>query len=169
MAARRLIPALVGLVGLCGCRGAAAAPTSSTPRAANATVEYVVDGDTLDVMFEGREERVRLIGIDTPETKKENTPVECFGPEATAYLQFLLPAGTEVRMERDVVGRDDFGRLLVYLYRTSDGLFVNHSIVLNGFATTLTIPPNDLFADDFADAARQAERGDVGLWAACPA
>jgi len=79
-----------------------------------AVVTHVVDGDTIDVEIGGRTERVRLIGIDTPETKKSNTPIECWGPEASAFTASLLPEGTEVRIERDVVGRDDYGRLLGY-------------------------------------------------------
>src|SRR5688572_15199922 len=102
-----------------------------------ATVREVVDGDTIDVAIGGRDERVRLIGIDTPETKKPDSPIECYGPEASAYTSDLLPAGTEVRIERDIVGRDDYGRLLGYVHRTSDGLFVNLAIVEAGFAQPL--------------------------------
>ena len=81
------------------------------------------------------EERVRLIGIDTPETHVEDGPPECFGPEASAFTAGLLPAGTAVRLERDVVGRDDYGRLLAYVHRLDDGLFVNLAIVHQGYAT----------------------------------
>ena len=132
-----------------------------------ATVADVVDGDTIDVLFGGREERIRLIGIDTPETKKPNTPVECYGPEASAYTTALLPVGTMVRIERDVVGRDDYGRLLGYVHRLDDGLFVNLDIIERGYANPLSIPPNTAFAGAFAKAAGDAERSDVGLWAAC--
>ena len=127
----------------------------------------VVDGDTIDVSIAGRDERVRLIGIDTPETKKPNTPIECFGPEASTFITALLPAGTEVRIERDIVGRDDYGRLLGYVHRTSDGLFVNLEIVEQGFAQPLTIEPNSTFAAAFAVAAGVAERAERGMWAAC--
>ncbi len=129
-------------------------------------VVEVVDGDTVDVRIGGRTERVRLIGIDTPETKRPDTPVECFGPEATTFTRSLLPAGTEVRIERDTVGRDHFGRLLGYLH-LADGTFVNHEIVRRGYATPLSIEPNSVFARLFADAARAAEADDLGLWAAC--
>jgi micrococcal nuclease len=132
-----------------------------------ATVTDVVDGDTIDVAIGGRRERVRLIGIDTPETKKPDSPIECFGPEASAFTSELLPAGTEVRIERDIVGRDDYGRLLGYVHRTSDGLFVNLSIVEGGFAQPLSIEPNSTFAGAFATAAGEAERADRGMWAAC--
>jgi micrococcal nuclease len=134
---------------------------------ANAVVELVVDGDTIDVTIDGDTERVRLIGIDTPETKKPDTPVECFGPEATAFSQSLLTPGTPVRLERDVVGRDDYGRILAYLYRASDGILVNYEIIRQGFARPLTIPPNDSYAEQFVQAARAAERDDAGLWSSC--
>ncbi len=133
-----------------------------------ATVAYVVDGDTIDVEIGGRTERIRLIGIDTPETKKPNSPIECFGPEASAFTESLLPEGTPVRIERDIVGRDDYGRLLGYVYLVDQpDLFVNLEIVEQGFAQPLTIEPNSTFARDFAAAARRAERADLGMWGAC--
>lgn len=134
---------------------------------ANAEVEYIVDGDTIDVLIDGREERVRLTGIDTPETKKPNTPIECFGPEATTFTKSLLPIGTPIRLERDIVNRDDFGRLLAYVYRAADGIFVNYEVIRQGFATPLSIEPNTTHIDLFVDAARSAEADDVGIWSAC--
>jgi micrococcal nuclease len=140
----------------------------------NARLDHVVDGDTIDVITaDGREERVRLTGIDTPEVAHEAssnrpaTPGECFGDEATEFVRGLLPVGTELHLERDVVGRDDYGRLLAYVYRTSDGLFVNDEIVRRGYAQPLTIPPNVTFSEQFVGAAREAEAGDLGLWSAC--
>lgn len=160
---------LVGrMVLLVGCAViSAACDTGTARRDGAATVTQVVDGDTIDVDFGGTVERVRLIGIDTPETKKPNTPIECWGPEASAFTAELLPTGTAIRIERDIVGRDDYGRLLGYVYRASDGLFVNLEIVELGFATPLAIEPNSTFAPIFADAARAAERTDIGMWAAC--
>lgn len=147
------------------------APTTAPlgPLAANATIEFVIDGDTVDVMIDGREERVRLTGIDTPEKARRDTgaPAECFGDEATAFTQSLLPVGTPVRLERDIVGRDDYGRVLAYLYRADDGVFVNYEIVRQGFAQPLTIPPNVTFSDLMVQAARDAESDDAGLWSAC--
>ena len=133
----------------------------------NATVDYIVDGDTIDVVFDGQVERVRLIGIDTPETKRPDTDIECYGPEATAFIETLLPIGTPVRIERDTVNRDDFGRLLGYVYRAADGIFVNYEIVRQGYAQPLTIEPNTSHAARLVDASRAAERDDLGLWAAC--
>ena len=132
-----------------------------------ATVEHVVDGDTIVVDIGGREEHVRLIGIDTPEVfVTAGEAPECFGPEASAFTKRLLPEGTAVRLERDVVGRDDYGRLLAYLY-LADGRLVNEAIVAGGYATPLTIEPNDTLAAHFVAAARTAEAAGLGLWGGC--
>jgi micrococcal nuclease len=136
--------------------------------ATDGTVVRVVDGDTVVVDIDGHDETVRLIGIDTPETKKPNTPVECFGPEATAHLQDLLPAGTAVRVEPDVEARDRYDRLLAYLHRVADGRFVNLAMVADGFANQLTVPPNVAHEPSFRAAAREARDTDRGLWGACP-
>ena len=139
----------------------------------NAVVEHVVDGDTIDVVVDGREERVRLTGIDTPEVARDAsgdrpaTVGVCFGDEATAFVERLLPVGTPIRLERDVVGRDDYGRLLAYVYRAEVGIFVNYEIVRQGYAQPLTIPPNVTFSELMVAAARDAEADDAGLWSAC--
>jgi micrococcal nuclease len=143
--------------------------------AADAVVRRVVDGDTVDVDVDGRTERVRLTGIDTPEIEhppsdgRPGNRAECFADEAHAFTASLIPVGTPVRLERDVVGRDDYGRLLAYVYRADDGIFVNYEIVRHGFARPLTIPPNETFRDLMVRAARDAEADHVGLWAACGA
>ncbi|HUS42052.1 MAG TPA: thermonuclease family protein [Ilumatobacteraceae bacterium] len=158
---------------VCACVLGLAACAGGQTRAADgvATVIGVIDGDTIDVEIGGRTERVRLIGIDTPETKKPDAPIECYGPEASAFTAVMLSVGTRVRVERDIVGRDDYGRLLGYVHLIdADGnptTFVNMEIVERGFAQPLTIEPNSTFARDFAAAARRAERSDLGLWAAC--
>jgi micrococcal nuclease len=150
--------------------------TSNAPTVAGAAVvEHHVDGDTLDVLVDGREERVRLTGIDTPEvahegsTNRPGNDAECFGDAAAAHIVDLLPLGTEVRLVRDVVARDDYGRLLAYIFRLSDDLFVNESMVRDGFAQPLTIPPNVAYAETFVAAARAAEADDIGLWSSCTA
>jgi micrococcal nuclease len=140
--------------------------TSSAARA-NAIVVEVVDGDTIEVEIGGDRERVRLIGIDTPETKHPRKPIECYGPEASAFTAALLPVGTDIRLERDLVGRDDYGRLLGYVHVVDTGVFVNREIVRRGFAVPLTIEPNSTYAEAFADDARTAERENVGIWAKC--
>lgn len=130
-------------------------------------VEFVVDGDTIDIEIGGREERVRLIGINTPETHVDDGPAECFGLEAAEFTRRLLAPGTEVRLTRDVVGRDDYGRLLAYVYRLGDDLFVNEAIIAGGYARPLTIRPNSAYAERFVAHAVAAEANDLGLWGAC--
>lgn len=151
----------------CGDPTSPAAISTDTVVASNGVVVSVVDGDTIDVAIDGTRERVRLIGIDTPETKKPDTPVECFGPEATAFTTGLLPAGTPVRLERDVEGRDAYDRLLAYVVRATDGLFVNLALVERGFAVPFPFEPNTTHAGAFADAARSAEAASLGLWGEC--
>ena len=133
------------------------------------SVEKVVDGDTIDVRLAGATERVRLLGIDTPESVKPETPIECFGREAASRLRALLPPRTTVRLVRDVEERDRFGRLLAYVYRQPDGLFVNLDLVRGGYAQVLTFPPNVTHAPELEQAGRDARRGARGLWGTCPA
>ena len=130
-------------------------------------VVRVVDGDTIVVRMSAGEERVRLIGVDTPESVDPRRPVECFGKEASARTAALLPPGTLVRLERDVEPRDRYGRLLAYVYRTDDGTFVNRALLAEGYAQPLTIPPNVAHAADFAAVARTAREAGAGLWSAC--
>jgi micrococcal nuclease len=126
----------------------------------------VVDGDTILVRMDGRRERVRYIGIDTPESVAPGRPVECYGP-AAARENARLVGGSTVTLSTDEERRDRYGRLLAYVRRTSDGLFVNAALVRDGFATTLRIPPNVAHARRFADLERRARRARRGLWGAC--
>ncbi|CAB4879960.1 unannotated protein [freshwater metagenome] len=157
------------LVGGCGGgdRGISSQHSVSTAFAPNAIVTRVIDGDTIDATIGGHTERVRLIGIDTPETKKPNTPIQCYGPEASDFTKHVLAEGTAVLIRRDAEARDDYGRLLGYVYRSSDGLFVNLELAERGYARPLSIAPNTTFAADFVRAARDAEAANRGLWAAC--
>ena len=171
--ARLRLSTVVAVASLAGsaCSGLPGAANDGAPAstvvAANATVERVVDGDTVVVDVDGRHETVRLIGIDTPETVNPNAPVECFGPEASAATKGLLPEGTPVLLERDVEARDDYDRLLVYLHRATDGMFVNLELVRSGYATLLTFPPNVAHVDDFVAAAEAARTEGLGLWSGC--
>ena len=131
------------------------------------TILKVVDGDTVDIDIKGDTERVRLIGVNTPETKHPTKPIECFGPEASAYLTQLLPKGTHVRIERDIEARDRYGRMLLYLYRESDNLFINLDLVSHGYGTPMSIEPNTFHRNDFVHAAALAETTNEGLWKAC--
>ena len=146
-----------------GCTRTAAAPTD--PGAA--TVVEVVDGDTVVVDIAGRHETLRLIGIDTPETVDPDQPPECWGAEASAHTKALLPAGTAVRLTRDVEARDRYDRLLVYVERTEDGLFVNLDLVAGGWADDYPFPPNVAHQREFALAVSQARAEGLGLWGTC--
>ncbi|HEV7460562.1 MAG TPA: thermonuclease family protein [Solirubrobacteraceae bacterium] len=131
-----------------------------------AVVTRVVDGDTVRVRFGGRDEAVRYIGMDTPETVKPNAPVQCFGKAASAANHRLV-GGARVELRLDAEPRDRYGRLLAYLYRRADGLFVNAELVRGGFARTLTIPPNIGHAAELGALERQARADRRGLWGAC--
>jgi len=145
----------------------AATTSSQTADVPTAEVIATIDGDTLVIRIEGRKETVRLIGVDAPETVHPTKPVQCHGPEASAHLADVLPRGTRVSVARDAEARDRYGRLLAYVVRESDGLFVNLDLVTGGWATTLAIEPNIAHAQTFATAAEDARRAARGLWGAC--
>lgn len=129
----------------------------------NATVARVVDGDT--VVLSGGE-RVRYIGVDTPESVEPGTPVQCYA-KAASHENSRLVAGEHVRLRYDAERHDRYGRTLAYVYRVRDGLFVNAELVRRGYARTLTIPPNVAHADDLRRLAGTARRAGRGLWSAC--
>jgi micrococcal nuclease len=153
----------------CGDDGGSSEPSGPV----NVKVTDVVDGDTIDVrMPDGDREAVRYIGIDTPETVKPDTPVQCGGPQAHAVNEQLV-GGRAVALRFDAERRDVYGRLLAYVYLPGAGaggqaLFVNAELVRRGMARTLTIPPNDSFADLFARLAARAGAAGRGLWGRCP-
>ena len=128
-----------------------------------ARVTRVVDGDTIHVDRAGRDETVRYIGIDTPETKKPDTPVQPFGPEASA-LNTRLVSGKTVCLEADITERDRYGRLLRYVW-LKDGTLVNERLLFEGLATVTTYPPDVKYVESrylpAQEAARAARRG---LW-----
>jgi micrococcal nuclease len=138
-----------------------------------ATVTRVVDGDTIHVdLSDGKDEDVRYIGIDTPETVKPGTPVQCGGPKAHEVNERLVD-GRTVTLRFDAERRDVYGRLLAYVYLPPGRaggrpVFVNAELARRGLARTLTIPPNDSFAPLFARLAARAAAGGRGLWGRCP-
>jgi micrococcal nuclease len=158
---RRLLA--TALVALAACGGGAAPALAP----GQGTVVRVVDGDTLVVRVGSVDEHVRMIGVDTPETKRPDHPVECYGPEAARRTAELLPPGTTVRLERDTEARDRYDRLLAYVYRAADGLFVERQLLLDGMADTLVIRPNTAHESDLAAAAAEARRSGTGLWTTC--
>ena len=121
-------------------------------------VKRVVDGDTI-VLSNG--ERVRYIGIDTPETKHPSKPVQYFGKEASAYNK-LLVEHKMVRLEFDVEKTDRYGRLLAYVY--VGDTFVNAKLVEEGYAQVYTFPPNVKHQDLFLKLQREARENNRGLW-----
>jgi micrococcal nuclease len=135
------------------------------PASAEAFVARVVDGDTIEARIGARLEDVRYIGVDTPETVKPDTPVQCFGPRASAFNHKLVE-GRRVRLIFGVERRDVYGRLLAYVYQGDR--FVNAILVRRGLARSLTIPPNNRFAPRFRGLELRAARRGRGLWGACP-
>ena len=154
--------ALAGAVAvlLIGCGG-----SSSHGGPLHGRVVRVVDGDTIKARLDdGRTERVRYIGVDTPESVKPDTPVQCFAKRAS-HFNAALVAGRDVTLRTDAEERYRYGRLLAYVY--ANGRFVNRELVARGYARTLTIPPNVAHADEFARLARRAREAGLGLWRAC--
>jgi micrococcal nuclease len=134
------------------------------PGSAVVRVLRVVDGDTIEVRLDGRDEYVRLIGVDTPETVKPDTPVQCFGERASHFTKALLE-GRRVRLVFGVEPRDVYGRLLAYVHLGHR--FVEATLIRRGLARSLTIPPNDRFAPRFRRLELGAARAGRGLWGAC--
>jgi micrococcal nuclease len=129
-----------------------------------ARVVRVVDGDTIVARVDGEDEYVRYIGVDTPETVKPDTPVQCYGPRASDENHRLVQ-GQSVRLVFDHEARDDYGRLLAYVH--AGGEFVNADLVRGGYARTLAIEPNTSHAAEFRRLAARAARAGRGLWGAC--
>lgn len=151
--------------------------TWATVREQQADVVSVVDGDTISVTIDGKLERVRLIGIDTPESRPnrraskqatserlDSKKILELGAKASAHTKTLLPKGSHVRLEYDVQKRDRYGRLLAYVW-LPDGTMANEEIIRSGFAYLLTIPPNVKYREKFADAFRKSREESRGLWA----
>jgi micrococcal nuclease len=141
--------------------GAARAPGSG---GGPARVTAVVDGDTLEVAWAGRRERVRLLGVDTPETVDPHRPVGCYGPEAAAFTHRRLE-GRTVRLSFDRQHRDRYGRLLAYV--ELDGRRFNDELLTGGYARVLVIPPNGRHGRAMLDEELAARAAGRGLWGAC--
>jgi micrococcal nuclease len=131
-------------------------------------VVEVYDGDTVEVELpDGGREDVRYIGIDTPETPKPDAPGECGSEEARAVNERLV-GGRELLLRFDAERRDDYDRLLAYVFVPPRPLFVNAELVRRGLARTLTIAPNDSRAALFERLAARAGRAGRGIWGTCP-
>jgi micrococcal nuclease len=139
-------------------------PDLANPPGVTAVVSRVVDGDTFEARLGGETVDVRLIGIDAPESVIPGEPVECFGPEASAFTERRLER-KEVLLEFDVERIDTFGRTLAYAW-TGRRLF-NEDLVRKGFATVATYPPNVAHVERLVEAEKKARRDGLGLWDAC--
>ena len=128
-------------------------------------VVKVVDGDTIDVNIDGRTERVRLLGINTPEAVDPRKPVECFGREASEKARELL-SGEQVELEADPsqTDRDMYNRQLRYV-RTESGLFYNLEIIKSGYAYEYTYELPYKYQAEFKAAQKESQNKKAGLWA----
>ena len=139
-------------------------PTLSRPPGPYVVVDRVVDGDTIIVRERRGDVRVRLIGVDSPESVKPGTPVQCFAIAASNYTKHAL-TNTLVRLEYDVERYDRYGRTLAYVW-VGPQMF-NERLVADGYAVVATFPPDVKYVDRFLAAERDARAQDLGLWSAC--
>ena len=154
---RQLALALICLA-LAGCDTASERlADAEPPGVATATVTKHTDGDTLWLSGIGK---VRLIGVDTPEVFGE---AECFGREASAFVERVAPLGSRVTYRIGVGERDRYGRALAYVW-LADGRFLNRLLVARGYAQPLTVPPDVEYEDVFVRASQGARDAARGLW-----
>lgn len=144
--------------------GAVYGAIKGDPGPDRAVVLRVVDGDTLDVRYDGTEHRVRLLNVDTPETKHPGKAVECLGPEATSYLQETLEPGDEVRLEFDVELLDRYGRELAGVFEGD--VLVNAEIARLGLGVPVLFEPNRKFYDEVVEAYEDAKGAGQGMFSA---
>jgi micrococcal nuclease len=137
-------------------------PVDAQPSALTGTVVHVVDGDTIHVQLGTHLEKVRYIGMNTPEANHPTRGQERGGREATAVNRELVD-GRQVRLELDVQLRDRYGRLLAYVW--ADDAMVNAELVRLGYAQVMTIPPNVRYSETFVKLQREARETGRGLWA----
>ena len=158
---RATVVALIAAVSLGGFALGKAARGEST----TFVVTQVIDGDTIDVdRGHGETETIRLLGVNTPETHHPDRPVECFGPEASAFTESRL-LGRRVQLEYDVESHDIYGRRLAFV--VVDGVRFNDELLALGYARLLVIPPNGMHAREMLAVELEARNNQVGLWGAC--
>ena len=134
------------------------------------TVTRVVDGDTVDVRVNGKVERIRIIGLDTPETVDPRKAVQCFGREASARAKELMPTGSEVIVESDPTQdtRDRYGRMLAHIFVHLDAetdVSFALQMIAEGFAHHYVYRVPSIYAADYGYAQREAMASQRGLWA----
>lgn len=130
------------------------------------TVTRFSDGDTIVVNMQGTDQTIRMIGVDTPETRKPNAPVQCYGPAASAYTKNLI-GSQKVRLQSDELStnKDRYDRFLRYVY-LADGTFVNKKLIENGYGFYYPYFPFTL-SEEFAAAQQTAMQSNKGLWGNC--
>ena len=139
--------------------------TPTPARAQEATVEKVVDGDTIDVITaDGELKRVRLLNINAPESVKPDSPIECMGPEAAAYTAGLLPAGEQVRLEFDRASEDKYGRTLAAVF-LADGRNISTELARAGLGAAVRYGNDGRFASDVESASDEAREEKHGVFA----
>ncbi|QHE51919.1 thermonuclease family protein [Pontibacillus sp. HMF3514] len=127
-----------------------------------AKVEKVVDGDTISVQMDGSEETVRMLLIDTPETKHPDKPVQPYGPEASQFAKEKL-SGKQIKLEIGTTKRDKYDRILAYVY--VNGEMYNKLVVQNGLARVAYVyPPNDKYVEELRKAEQDAKKSSRGIW-----
>jgi micrococcal nuclease len=128
-----------------------------------AIVVDVVDGDTIKVNLDGKEETVRLLLIDTPESVKPNTPVQPFGKEASDFMKKTLIKSNVVQIEKGNPERDKYGRLLAYVW--FDGENINKKLISKGYARVAYVyPPNTKYLEEFRQEEKKAKEKKIGIW-----
>ncbi|EGL84000.1 nuclease (SNase domain-containing protein) [Caldalkalibacillus thermarum TA2.A1] len=132
-------------------------PASTLP----AHVVRVVDGDTFVANINGKEEKVLLILVDTPETVHPSKPAEPFGPEASEFAKQMLE-GKEIHLELDVSERDRYGRVLAYVW-IGDRMF-NEILLEKGLARVVVFPPDVKYVDRFREIEKEAQQKGIGIW-----
>lgn len=145
---------------------ATTANVAQTIPAGNYAVTEVVDGDTIEVNMNGKREKIRMIGVDTPETKDPRKTVECFGKAASDYTKQLIGTGS-VRLEADPLGtnRDRYNRLLRYVYNSENKL-VQAELIKDGYAFAyVSFPFSKL--EEFRQYEKNAREQNLGLWGGC--
>ena len=135
---------------------------AATGNATTATVTKVVDGDTIDVRYDGDTHRVRLLNVNTPESVDPDKPVECLGPEASKYLAAQLPVGSEVRLESDQEEHDGYGRELAAVF--VGDVLINAEIARAGFGVAMSVGPNTKFLSPVKAAQAEAHVAGRGLY-----
>ncbi len=163
---RLLATCVLAVVALAGCGSEADAPE---PAETGARVVRVVDGDTLIARIDGADDRVRLLGVDAPESVTPDRPVECFGPQAAAEARRLLPDGARILLVADATQgrRDRFDRILAEVAREGEGVTVNEMLIAGGFAEVFRGDGRARLLPRLRAAERAARDAGLGLWGAC--